>query len=89
MLMVTLLPATTAAAQCLIPASDLLAITGRDAIPSLTNPTTVSADAVSPLLESTDWVLGVAQNWQVRAYPLRILWWHEIINDVLGGGRLR
>ena len=85
LLMVTLLPATTAAAQCLIPESDIIAVTGRDAIPSLTNPTTVSADAVDPLLESTDWVLGVVQNGQARAYPLRILWWHEIINDVLGG----
>ena len=83
---VSVLPATTSAAQCLVPDAELIsANAGRDAIPSLTNPSTVAADAVGPQLRDTDRVLGVVQNGQARAYPLRILWWHEIINDVLGG----
>jgi hypothetical protein len=30
-------------------------------------------------------VLGVVVNGEPRAYPHNLLWWHEIINDVLGG----
>jgi len=75
LLAVGLLPTATAAAQCLVPTSLLRnGGVGRDGIPALTKPTTVSADAVGPLLDPTDWVLGVVQTGKARAYPLRILW---------------
>ena len=32
-----------------------------------------------------DRVLGIARHGVVRAYPVRILNWHEIVNDRLGG----
>ncbi len=72
-----------AAAQCLISEADLIAGAARDSIPALTDPLTVSADKTS--LGPADMVLGVVQNGEARAYPLRILWWHEIVNDVVGG----
>ena len=36
-------------------------------------------------LAPTEPVIGVIINGKARAYPLRILTWHEIVNDVLAG----
>ena len=36
-------------------------------------------------LVGEDWVIGVALGGEARAYPLRILNWHEIVNDTVGG----
>ena len=56
----------------------------KDGIPALTNPKLIAASAASYLNDS-DLVFGVAINGDVRAYPLRILDWHEMFNDVIGG----
>lgn len=56
----------------------------KDGIPALTNPRLVSASAAS-YLKADDLVFGVAINGDVRAYPLRIMDWHEMFNDVVGG----
>ena len=56
----------------------------KDGIPALTNPPLISAAAAS-YLNPTDLVFGVAINGDVRAYPLRIMDWHEMFNDVIGG----
>ena len=53
-------------------------------IPSLVNPTMVPAEEAR-YLESSDRVFGVSINGDSRAYPLRILNWHEMANDVVGG----
>jgi hypothetical protein len=37
------------------------------------------------LLVSADRVIGVAIGGEARAYPLRILNWHEVVNDTVGG----
>lgn len=55
-----------------------------DGIPSLDNPHLVAA-ADAKYLNDTDLVFGVSINGDVRAYPLRILNWHEMFNDVIGG----
>ncbi len=55
-----------------------------DSIPSLDNPTLITARQANYLLD-TDLVFGVAINGDVRAYPLRIMGWHEMFNDVIGG----
>lgn len=57
---------------------------GRDGIPALTNPNLAAADSAD-FLQPGDRVLGVVQNGTARAYPIPVLWWHEIINDTLGG----
>lgn len=56
----------------------------KDGIPSLDNPTLISASSAS-YLKGNDLVFGVAINGDVRAYPLRIMGWHEMFNDVIGG----
>lgn len=56
----------------------------KDGIPALTNPRLISAAAAS-YLTADDLVFGVAINGDARAYPLRIMDWHEMFNDVIGG----
>ncbi len=55
-----------------------------DGIPSLDNPKLIEASGADYLLP-TDLVFGVAINGDVRAYPLRIMGWHEMFNEVIGG----
>lgn len=56
----------------------------KDGIPALTNPTFVRAKEAKYLNDS-DLVFGVAINGDIRAYPYRIMDWHEMFNDVVGG----
>ena len=56
----------------------------KDGIPALTNPRLIPA-AAATYLNPTDLVFGVAINGDIRAYPLRIMDWHEMFNDVIGG----
>ncbi len=55
----------------------------RDGIPALDRPPHVSVDR-SPWPDDAD-VIGVVWNGEARAYPLAILVWHELVNDVVGG----
>ena len=55
-----------------------------DGIPPLESAPMVAADNAA-YLEPDDVVFGVAINGDYRAYPLRILDWHEMANDVVGG----
>ena len=57
----------------------------RDGIIPITEPTFVDvADAIDIYLDGSP-VVHVEINGDVRAYPLAILIWHEIVNDVVGG----
>jgi hypothetical protein len=56
----------------------------RDGIPSLDNPDLIAA-AEADYLRDDDLVFGVEINGDQRAYPLRIMGWHEMFNDVIGG----
>jgi len=56
----------------------------KDGIPSIDEPQFVGpseADFLAP----GDPVFGVARNDDVKAYPQKVLVWHEIVNDTLGG----
>ena len=55
-----------------------------EGIPSLDSPRHVAADAAS-WLEDAEPVVGVAISLEARAYPLRVIDWHELVNDQLGG----
>jgi len=57
---------------------------GRDGIPSLDDPVFVKAGETK-FLSAKDRVLGVEINGVARAYPIRILNYHEIVNDSIGG----
>lgn len=56
----------------------------RDGIPSLERPAFVSAGDAN-FLKNRDRVLGLSLNGVTRAYPIRILNYHEIVNDVVSG----
>ena len=57
---------------------------GRDGIPSLDYPEFIVAQKADYLSEN-DRVLGINVNGVARAYPIRILNYHEIVNDIVGG----
>jgi hypothetical protein len=55
-----------------------------DGIPSLDSPKLIPAGAADYLKDS-DPVFGVSINGDARAYPLRIMGWHEMFNETIGG----
>lgn len=55
-----------------------------DGIPPLVKPKTVMAKDAA-FLADQDVVFGVEINGEARAYPKRILAWHEMVNDTVGG----
>ncbi len=55
----------------------------KDGIPALTDPLFVPAASAS-FMKNDDQVLGVSLNGVARAYPTRILSWHELVNDRFG-----
>jgi len=55
----------------------------KDGIPALTDPRLLPADA-APHVEDTDRVAGVLRDGEARAYPLKILNYHEIVNEKIG-----
>lgn len=57
----------------------------RDGIPAMTNPEFVSADRASEWVGDRDLVIGVVRNGEAKAYPEALGWWHEIVNDKIGG----
>jgi len=71
--------------NCLVPSSQLVSGgPGRDGIPALNNPRAVSAREGDEFMPPGALVVGVSIDGEARAYPHNILWWHEIVNDVLG-----
>ena len=56
----------------------------RDGIPALTNPRLVTTKQADLWLSDQDQILGIVVDGIARAYPIRILNWHEIINDRIG-----
>lgn len=83
-----------------LPESAFTRAAPRDAIPAITAPVfgrdwsgvsvTISdrlgdGYTVAPRLRPDDRVIGVERGGDARAYPLRVLYWHEVVNDVLDG----
>ncbi len=56
-----------------------------DGIPPLEFPTQVSAEDADGWINESDAVIGVSINGDARAYPIRIIAWHEMVNDTIGG----
>jgi len=57
---------------------------GKDGIPSVTDPQMVPIAAADGL-GGAEPVMTVELGGQARAYPIRYLMWHEIVNDVVDG----
>ncbi len=55
-----------------------------DGIPALDYPKLIAA-AEADYLRGDDLVFGVEIDGDARAYPLRIMGWHEMFNEVIGG----
>ncbi len=68
-----------------IPLSEIHVSVPRDTIPALSKPHFVAAQEVRGKLNDSDRVLGVFLNGEARAYPVRIVNWHEAVNDIVGG----
>ncbi|WP_083330937.1 DUF3179 domain-containing protein [Halofilum ochraceum] len=57
----------------------------KDGIPSIDDPVFQDAEAADAFLDDNDRVIGIYINGEARAYPQRILVWHEIVNDTVAG----
>lgn len=79
------------------PLQEIESVVPKDAIPSIDDPQFVPVGEVRLeedgagaskrilTLSERDPVISVEINGEVRAYPLRIMMYHEIVNDVVGG----
>jgi hypothetical protein len=56
----------------------------KDGIPALLEPRFVPAEKAD-YLSPDDQIIGVAIGNEARAYPIKILNWHEAVNDTVGG----
>jgi hypothetical protein len=56
----------------------------KDGIPSIDNPAFLPVSQITDLGDREP-VIGLEIAGEARAYPLRILMWHEIVNDTVGG----
>ena len=64
--------------------ADIIALLPPDAIPSIDAPNFDTIDAAEAWLAPAEPVIAFTHNGDARAYPLHILTWHEIVNDVVG-----
>ena len=58
---------------------------GRDGIPPIDSPKFLALDEAGDFLRDEEPVIVFEHEGDARAYPLQILIWHEIVNDVVGG----
>ena len=56
-----------------------------DGIPPLESPRHVRPEAAADWINGSDLVVGAEVNGDARAYPFRIIAWHEMVNDTIGG----
>jgi hypothetical protein len=79
---------------CLVPGARIAASgMDRDGLPALDDPDMLSTQEVEQknhqgrgkFLLDGDRVIGVTLAGEARAYPLRLMRWHEVVNDTVGG----
>lgn len=78
---------------CSVERGNLVHAMARDRLRALFRPETMTPGEVDEhnenergkLLVSSDRVVGVEIGGEARAYPLRLLRWHESVNDIVGG----
>jgi hypothetical protein len=58
---------------------------GKDGVPAIDEPRFVSVEEADEFLEGSEAVAVLELDGAVKAYPIRILTWHEIVNDELAG----
>ena len=60
----------------------------KDGIPSIDNPKFVPLKQADQWIEDNELVLGITYKGVKRVYPLQIMVWHEIVNDIITGDPL-
>ena len=63
---------------------ELVTLLGFDSIPAILSPQFVTPFEAEDWMEPDEQVLGLSINGEHRAYPIRMLSRHEIVNDVVG-----
>ncbi len=77
---------TTDFSKSSIPLSEILSGGPRkDGIPAIDDPKFVSVAQANGWIDDPEPVIALEQGDQVRIYPIQILMWHEIVNDVIDG----
>lgn len=61
---------------------------GPDGIPAIENPVYISVAEANDFLDNSDIVFGLNYSGEYLAYPQKILVWHEIVNDLVGGEQI-
>jgi hypothetical protein len=56
----------------------------KDGIPAILEPKFIRPEQAD-FLEESDPVIGMVVNGVAKAYPLKILNWHEVVNDTVNG----
>jgi hypothetical protein len=79
--------------QTAVPTSQIFADVAADAIPPLDDPQldvgrAEFVEASAARLSDDEIVIGVEIDGDARAYPVRILNWHEIVNHTVGGRKI-
>lgn len=66
--------------------AEIRSVIGKDRIPAIDRPKFVPvAEVLSMGLGQQEPVISLSISGDARAYPLRVLTWHEIVNDTVGG----
>lgn len=86
-------PGSVAGTDLPVPVGETRQALPKDAIPAIVDPAFAAdwsgvdapTDVERPLLPDESPVVGVVRDGEARAYPLRILDWHEVVNDHFGG----
>ncbi len=60
----------------------------KDGIPSIDNPKFVSLEEADEWIGDNELVLGIIYKDIKRVYPMQIMVWHEIVNDIIAGDPL-
>ncbi len=60
----------------------------KDGIPSIDDPKFETASEASKWMRDSDVVFGIVHKGEARAYPQRILVWHEMVNEKIAGDPL-
>ena len=71
--------------NAIVPQQDILSGgPPKDGIPAILKPKIVASDQAA-YLQDSDVVIGVKIGSQTRAYPVKVLNWHEVVNDTIDG----
>ncbi|OUR97954.1 hypothetical protein A9Q84_06465 [Halobacteriovorax marinus] len=60
----------------------------RDGIPAINHPLFISSDKAEKIYSIDDYAIVVSTAKETKAYPISVLNWHEIVNDIVGDTHL-